>query len=613
MCGIIGYVGDSEALPILVEGIRLLSYRGYDSAGVAIAQPGGIRVEKDKGRIEELSPTWDRHALAGATGIGHTRWATHGRPNRVNAHPQTDASGEVAVVHNGVLENDIALREGLERDHGVRFVSETDTEIVAHLVARLFAGERKADLVAAGRDLLKRCEGRFALAILVKGRPGEILAVRRGSPLVVGLGRGETLLASDVRAIAGRADRVVELGEDEFAILTKDGVTIHGADGAPRTRAATPLTYDEATLGKGAFPHWMLKEIHEQPERLHGLVAARFDPVHGRTRLDELSISDADLAGIERVDLVACGTASIAALYGARAIEAFAGVPARMVPASEYDPSPAVLGRRVLVVAVSQSGETADMLGALDVATKGGARTVGVLNVRASPIARAVEGLVDLHAGREVSVASTKAYTAMLLSLLALAMRIAEARRRGPSPVERMLPALRALPGLVERTLGVADAVREVAREIHRAEHMLYLGRGPDHATALEGALKMKEISYIHAEGYAAGEMKHGPIALISAEVPTVAVLGYGEHRTRMLGSVREVKARDGLVVGIATEGDADAAKVVDRVLRVPATDPWLAPILHVVPLQLLAYEVAKRRGCDIDQPRNLAKSVTVQ
>ena len=306
-------------------------------------------------------------------------------------------------------------------------------------------------------------------------------------------------------------------------------------------------------------------------------------------------------------------TASIAALYGARAIEAFAGVPARMVPASEYDAGAAVLGRNVLVVAVSQSGETADVLGALDVAARGGARTIGVLNVRASRIARSVEGLVDLHAGPDVSVASTKAYTAMLLSLLALAFKLAEARRRGPSPVERLLPALRALPGLVERTLADGAAVREIAREVHRAEHMLYLGRGPDHATALEGALKMKELSYIHAEGYAAGEMKHGPIALISSEVPTVAIVGYGEHRTRMLGSVREVKARDGLVVAIAAADDGDAAKVADRVLRVPTTDPWLAPLLHAVPLQLLAYEVAKRRGCDIDQPRNLAKSVTVQ
>ncbi len=608
MCGIIGYVGDSDALPILVEGIRLMSYRGYDSAGVAVEVDGRLLVEKDKGRIDELAPTWDRTRLRGHAGIGHTRWATHGRPNRVNAHPQTDAPGDVAVVHNGVVENDIALREELEAS-GVKFRSETDTEVFAHLFGKAFSG----DPVAAARTLFDRCQGRYALALMHRALPGTLVAIRRGSPLLVGLGRGETLLASDVRAVAGRADRVIELHEDEIAILSKEGVKIYGADGVARERTPEPLHYDESTLGKGAFPHWMLKEIHEQPDRLRDLVAARLDPRHVRVRLDELSLSDADLASIERVDLVACGTASYAALYGARAIERFAGVPARMIPASEYDATPGLLGRKVLVVAVSQSGETADTLGALEVAGKGGARTVGVLNVRSSRIARTVEGFVDIHAGPEVGVASTKAYTGMLLSLLLLALRLGEAKGRGRGELERLMKDLHELPSRVEQALAAAPAVKEVAREVHRAQHMLYLGRGPDHATAVEGALKMKEISYIHAEGYAAGEMKHGPIALVSFDVPTVAVMGQGEHRARMLGSVREVKAREGLVVAVVNEDDTESPKVADTVLRVPATDPWLAPIVNVVPLQLLAYEVAKRRGCDIDQPRNLAKSVTVQ
>jgi glucosamine--fructose-6-phosphate aminotransferase (isomerizing) len=608
MCGIVGYAGDSEALPILVEGIRLLSYRGYDSAGVAVARDGRIAVAKEKGRIEDLAPTWDRQALAGTTGIGHTRWATHGRPSRVNAHPQADASGEAVVVHNGVLENDIALREALEAE-GVRFLSETDTEVCANLFARAFRG----DPVAAAREVLSRCRGRFALAFLHRRLPGTIVAVRRGSPLVVGLGRGETLVASDLRALAGRADRSLELHDDEVVVLTKEGAVIHGADGRPVAREAEPLRYDEATLGKGPWPHWMLKEIHEQPDRLRDLVAARVDDVHGTVRLGELGIPDADLARIERVDLVACGTAGFAGLYGARAIEAFAGLPARLVPASEYEPVEGAAGPRVLVVAVSQSGETADTHAAVEAAARSGARTVGVLNVRSSRIARSVEGFVDIHAGPEVGVASTKAYTGMLLSLLLLALRLAAARGRGGDALRRLLPGMRALPEAVERALGRADAVREVAREVHRAQHMIYLGRGPDHATALEGALKMKEISYIHAEGFAAGEMKHGPIALVSWDVPTVAILGYGEHRVRMLASVREVRARDGLVVALAAEDDSDAAKVCDALLPVPVTDPWLAPILHAVPLQMLAYEVAKRRGCDIDQPRNLAKSVTVQ
>ncbi|HVG94091.1 MAG TPA: glutamine--fructose-6-phosphate transaminase (isomerizing) [Planctomycetota bacterium] len=608
MCGIVGYAGDSEALPVLVEGIRLLSYRGYDSAGVAVARNGTIAVAREKGRIEDLAPTWDRHALAGSTGVGHTRWATHGRPSRTNAHPQTDATGAVVVVHNGVVENDIALREELEAA-GVRFTSETDTEVCANLFARAFRG----DPVAAAREVLLRCRGRFALAFLHRALPGTIVALRRGSPLVVGLGRGETLVASDVRALAGRADRVLDLHDEEVAVVTREGAVIHGPDGRPVAREAEPLRYDEATLGKGPWPHWMLKEIHEQPDRLRDLVAARVDDVHGLVRLDELGVSDADLARIERVDFVACGTAGFAALYGARAVEAFAGVPARAVPASEYEPTPDVVSRRVLVVAVSQSGETADTHAAAEAAVRAGARTVGVLNARSSRIARSVEGFVDIHAGPEVGVASTKAYTGMLLSLLLLALRIAHARGRGGDDLRRLLPALRALPDAMERLLKEADPVRDVAREVHRAQHMIYLGRGPDHATALEGALKMKEISYIHAEGFAAGEMKHGPIALVSWDVPTVAILGYGDHRLRMLASVREVRARDGVVVALAAEGDADARKVADVVVPVPVTDPWLAPLLHVVPLQMLAYEVAKRRGCDIDQPRNLAKSVTVQ
>jgi glucosamine--fructose-6-phosphate aminotransferase (isomerizing) len=607
MCGIIGYVGDRDALPILVDGIRLLSYRGYDSAGVAVARNGSIRVEKDRGRIEDLAPTWDREALRGTTGIGHTRWATHGAPSRKNAHPQSDAAGDVVVVHNGVVENDLALRAELE-SQGVTFRSDTDTEVLAHLFSRAFRG----DPVAAARAVGEKARGRYALAFLHKALPGTLVALRRGSPLVVGLGRGEALVASDVRAFASHADRVVDLEDGEVAVVTRDGVVVHGKDGRPREATPQPLRYDEAALGKNGFPHYMLKEIHEQPDRARDLVAARLDPDRGRVRLDELGISDADLARLVRVDLLGCGTASYAATYGARAIEALAGVPARAVVASEYDPPDEVLGRDVLALAVTQSGETADTLAALEVATRGRARTVGVVNVRQSRTARAVEGLVDIHAGPEVSVASTKVYTGMLLSLLLVALKIAEARGRG-DVARALLPGLRALPDAMERALASAAPVREVAREVHRAEHMLYLGRGPDHPTALEGALKMKEISYVHAEGYAAGEMKHGPIALVSWDVPTVAVLGVGEHRARMLGSVREVKARDGLVIAVAAEDDADARKVSDHVLPVPATDPWLGPLVNVLPLQLLAYEVAKRRGCDIDQPRNLAKSVTVQ
>jgi glucosamine--fructose-6-phosphate aminotransferase (isomerizing) len=607
VCGIVGYAGTGEALPVLVEGIRRLSYRGYDSAGVAVARDGTILVEKDKGRVEDLAPTWDRDRLRGPTGLGHTRWATHGRPSRLNAHPQADATGDVVVVHNGVLENDIALREELEKQ-GVAFRSDTDTEVVANVFARAFRG----DPVAAAREVFRRCEGRYALAFLHRKLPGTIVALRRGMPLLVGVAPGETILASDLRAVAGKADRALELADEEIAVLSRDGVRVYGADGTPRPREAARFAYDEATLAKGGHPHWMLKEMLEQPERAREFVASRFDPVHRRTRLDGLALSDRDLAAVERVDLLACGTAGFAAMYGARAIEAFAGVPARAVPASEYETPPGLVGRTTLTVAISQSGETADTLIALELAAKAGSRTVGVVNALTSRLARQVEGVIDIHAGHEESVASTKAYTGMLLALLALALRLAEARGRGGDALARLWPHLHALPDAMQKTLEDVGPVREATREIHRAHDMLYLGRGPDTATALEGALKMKELSYVHAEGYAAGEMKHGPIALLTWDLPVIAVMGHGTHRAQMLASVREAKAREGHVLAVAAEDDADAAKVANLVMRVPTTDPWLGPLLHVLPLQRLAYEVATRRGCDVDRPRNLAKSVTV-
>jgi glucosamine--fructose-6-phosphate aminotransferase (isomerizing) len=607
VCGIIGIAGRGPALPVLIEGIRLLSYRGYDSAGVAVQNGVGIEVRKDKGRIGDLAPVWVREGLAGETGMGHTRWATHGAPNQVNAHPQSDAAEEVAVVHNGILENDLELREELERE-GVVFRSETDTEICAHLFARAFRG----DPVEAAREVLRRCRGAFALVFLHDRLPGTLVALRRESPLLVGLGVGENLVASDLRALVGRADNTLELGEDEIAIVTKDRVELYDREGRRVERSPVPLVAREDDFGKGAHAHYMSKEIHEQPERLYELIASRYDSVHGRVRLDEVSLSDEAWRAVERVDLIACGTAHYASLYGSYALEALAGIPSRAILASEYEARSPRLGAGVLVVAVSQSGETADTRAALEVARRGGARTLGVLNVRESQIGRMVDGLVDIHAGPEVGVASTKAYTSMVASLLLLALRASEATGHSPQVRAEVGRSLRHVPELVRRALESAARVRDVTREIHRAGNMLYLGRGPDAATALEGALKMKEISYIHAEGYPAGEMKHGPIALVSWEVPTVAIATPGPWRERMLGNVREVSARDGLVILVAAEGDADAEKVADLVIEVPRAHPWVAPLVNVVPLQLLAYETARRRGCDVDQPRNLAKTVTV-
>jgi glucosamine--fructose-6-phosphate aminotransferase (isomerizing) len=608
MCGIIGYVGASRALPVLVEGLRHLSYRGYDSAGVALEEADGLRVEKDKGRVSDLAPKWDAARLDGTTGIGHTRWATHGPPNRVNAHPQADAQGQVAVVHNGILENDLALREELERD-GVRFVSDTDTEIVAHLFARAFRG----DPVAAAREVLARCRGHFALAILHTGLKGTIVAVRRGSPLLVGLGVGETLVASDVKALSGRADRVLELGEDEIALVRREGAAIFDAHGHEVERTARLLGEREQDAGKGGFPHYMLKEIHEQPDRLYELLAGRVEPARRRVRLDEVQLTDAQWRALTRVDLIACGTAHYASLFGAYVIEGLAGVPCRAIPAAEYEARSPVLDPHVLVVAVTQSGETADTKGALELAQKRGATTLAVLNVRDSAIGRMAGGLVDIHAGPEISVASTKVYTGMLGALVLLALRAAQARGGGAEQLGALAPWLVRLPDLVRQALGTHEAVVQAARTLDGVRDMLFLGRGPDSATAFEGALKMKELSYVHAEGYPAGEMKHGPIALVSRDLVTVAVATPGPWRERMLANVREVTAREGPVILIAGEGDREAPKVASRVIYVPETNPWLAPMVNVVPLQLLAYEVAKRRGCDIDQPRNLAKTVTVQ
>jgi len=617
MCGIIGYTGAARALPILIEGIELLSYRGYDSAGVALEESGRLRVEKDKGRIGELAPRWEAAKLQGTTGIGHTRWATHGPPNRQNAHPQTDASGELAVVHNGILENDLALREELERA-GVRFTSDTDTEIVAHLFARAFegdgpAGHNTADPVAAARLIFERCRGHFALVLLHARLPGTLIALRRGSPLLVGLGVGENLIASDVKALAGHADRVIELAEDEIAVVRRDEVHVYDAQGREVTKSSRPVGQREQVVGKGGFPHFMLKEIHEQPERLYELLAGRVDAARGVVRLDEVHLTRADWRAVTRIDLVASGTAHYASLYGAYVLEALAGIPCRAIAAAEYEARSPVLGPDVLVVAVSQSGETADTKGALELARQRKARTLAVLNVRDSAIGRMTDNLVDIHAGPEISVASTKVYTGMAGALLLLALRAAQERGCGAEHLSALAPWLSRLPDLVREAVGRAEAVRVIARRLDGTRNMLFLGRGPDAATAFEGALKMKELSYVHAEGYAAGEMKHGPIALVDHDLVTVAVATPGPWRERMLANVREVRAREGPVILLAADGDVEAAKVADLVLRVPETNHWLAPLVNIVPLQLLAYETARRRGCDIDQPRNLAKTVTVQ
>jgi glucosamine--fructose-6-phosphate aminotransferase (isomerizing) len=608
MCGIIGYTGSSQALPVLIQGIRLLSYRGYDSAGVAVWRDGALHVRKDRGRIEDLAPGWDPQALAGTAGIGHTRWATHGEPNARNAHPQADADGAVAVVHNGILENDLALRASLEAE-GVSFGSDTDTEVLAHVFGRAWQG----DPVQAARAVIARCRGQFAVAIQHRALPDTIVAVRRGSPLLVGLGVRENLVASDLRPLAGRADAMLELGDDQIALVRPGSVQLFDREGAALPVHPVAIDHTERDIGKDGFAHFMLKEIHEQPERLYELVASHVDLEGGGLRATTRVLPDEVWRRLERVDLVGAGTAYHACLYGAYVLEGVAGVPARALLSHEYEARAPRLDERTLVVAVSQSGETMDTKLAVDLARAGGARTLGVLNVRESVIARLVDDLLEMRAGPEIGVASTKCYTQPLALLLLLALEGAAARGTASGLQAEVVPALRALPEDARTVLARFDPVAEVAQDVRRAAHMLYLGRGTDAGTALEGALKMKEISYIHAEGYPAGEMKHGPIALVSREVPTVALATRGPWRERMLGNVREVRARQGEVILVANDGDDEAAELADFVLRVPVTHPLVAPMLNVLPLQLLAYETARRRGCDIDQPRNLAKTVTVQ
>ena len=608
MCGIIGYTGSSQALPVLIQGIRLLSYRGYDSAGVSVWRDGALHVSKDRGRIEDLAPRWSPQALAGTTGIGHTRWATHGVPNLVNAHPQIDAAGVVAVVHNGILENDLSLRAQLETE-GVVFASDTDTEILAHLFARAYNG----DPVAAARSLIDRCRGHFALAIQHRDLPDTLIALRRSAPLLLGLGVRENLVASDLRPLVGLADRMVELSDDEIAILTPDSVRVYDRNGNERAVVPLPINHTERDIGKDGFAHFMLKEIHEQPERLYESIASHLDLETGALRAAARHIAPEIWQRIDRIDLVGAGTAFHACLYGTYVLEGIAGVPARAIMSHEYEARCPRLGPNVLVIAVSQSGETMDTKLAIEQAVAGGAQTFAILNVPESVIGRLVQGVFEMRAGPEIGVASTKCYTLPLVALLLLAMEGALARGTPPEDLLELGRGLRAVPEAVRTAIGRFDEAAEAAQDVRRASNMLYLGRGVDAGTALEGALKMKEISYIHAEGYPAGEMKHGPIALVSRELPTVAIAVRGPWRERMIGNVREVRARSGEIILVASDGDTEAAQLADFVLHVPDVHPLLAPIVNVIPLQILAYETARRRGCDVDQPRNLAKTVTVQ
>ncbi len=608
MCGIVGYVGQKDCADLLVSGLRRLEYRGYDSAGLATLGPSGLEVARAQGKLVNLADRLKAQPLHGVTGIGHTRWATHGRPNEVNAHPH--AFHGVAVVHNGIVENHRELRAALAA-RGHAFGSETDSEVLAHLVADALDGGATS-LAAAVRQALQAVKGSYALAVVSERRPGEIVAAKNASPLVVGLGRGETLLASDVTALLDHTRDVVVLEEGEVAVLTAGGVAVTGAGGEVVDRPARRVEWSNEAAEKDGHRHFMHKEIFEQPRAVAGTLRGRIAPTLDDVLFDGL---EAPLAtSIDRVVVVACGTSWHAGLAGKRMIQALSRLPVEVELASEFRQAAPVIDRRTLCIAVSQSGETADTLAALKEARGLGARTLAICNVVGSALTRECEATITTQAGPEIGVASTKAFTTQLAAFALLAVWLG--RRRGVldgAGAREVLEPLRRIPGQLEELLGREPQVMPVARRCAKARDVLFLGRGHQHAVALEGALKLKEISYIHAEGYAAGELKHGPIALLDEHLPVVALAVDEPSLEKTLSNLEEVKARGAPVFGVVTEGDLRAAELCEVALPVGRTHPLLASILTTVPLQLLAYHTAVLKGTDVDQPRNLAKSVTVE
>ncbi len=609
MCGIIGYAGPREAQEVLLDGLKRLEYRGYDSAGVAIVG-SGLKVFKDKGEISKLSSTMPR--LSGHLGVGHTRWATCGKPSQPNAHPFLDCTGKMAVVHNGIIENHLELKAALVA-RGHEFKSETDTEIFAHLIADALADGNR-DLREAVRASLAQVHGTYAIAVVSEKRPDEIVAAKNASPLVVGYGKGENFLASDVPAILEHTREVVYLEEGELAVLTAGAVSLYGRNGEQISRKPRRIEWSTVAAEKEGHKHFMHKEIFEQPRAVADTIRGRASLEQGDVTLDGMELTEEYVRSLQRVVIVACGTSSHAGLSGRQMIESVARIPTQVELGSEFRNRDPLVDERTLCLAVTQSGETADTLAAMKEAAARGARGMAICNVQGSTAARLAEATLLTHAGPEIGVASTKAFTTQLVVLLLLALRLGQARGTlDPAVRAEIVQALRELPALLERVASTEQKIHQWAQKWHEATDFLYLGRGPLYPIALEGALKLKELSYIHAEGYPAGEMKHGPIALIDRHLPIVAVMPRDAHREKVLSNLQEAAARDGRILALVEEGDTGLDHIAEDVLHLPKVNPWLAPILYVVPLQLLSYHIAVIRGCDVDQPRNLAKSVTVE
>jgi glutamine---fructose-6-phosphate transaminase (isomerizing) len=614
MCGIIGYIGPKEVVPVLIEGLRRLEYRGYDSAGVAVVRNGCVELRRSAGKLSNLETVIGSAPLTGDYGVGHTRWATHGRPTEENAHPHRDCTGKIVVVHNGIIENYLDLKQELQRQ-GHTFVTETDTEIVAHLVEREMKGD---GLENAVRRALLLMRGLFALVLISADDPEKIVTARNGPPIVVGLGDGEFFVASDIPAILSHTRDVVFLGDEEMAVITRTGVQFTDFFGRPVSKATQRVLWDPIMAEKAGYKHFMLKEIFEQPTAARETILGRVSQDSGKVFLEEMKVSDGTLARIDRVTILACGTSWHAGLVGKFMIEQLARVQVDVDYGSEYRYRQPIVSRDTLAVVITQSGETADTLAALREAKRAGASSIAICNVVGSMATRESEGTIYTHAGPEIGVASTKAFTSQLVALYLLALRLGQVR--GTLSAEASKPhvdALLQLPQLLEQALKLAPEIEEVAARFHARNDFLYLGRGINYPIALEGALKLKEISYIHAEDYPAGEMKHGPIALIDERMPVVMLAPHDHVFEKMLGNMQEVRARSGSVIALTTRGDDKLWSILDRrhdvVLELPGAPALLTPIVLSIPLQLLAYDIAVRRGCDVDQPRNLAKSVTVE
>jgi glucosamine--fructose-6-phosphate aminotransferase (isomerizing) len=613
MCGIVGYVGPRDAVPVIIEGLRRLEYRGYDSAGVAVVRDGELLRRRSVGKLRNLEESLRLEPLRGAFGVGHTRWATHGRPSEENAHPHQDCGGRIVVVHNGIIENYLPLKARLA-GAGHRFATQTDTEVIAHLVESHYAGS----LAEAARRALEELEGVYAIVLLHRDEPQRLVAARSGPPLVIGLGTGERFVASDIPALLPYTREILLLDDGDLAVVEPDTVRVTDRRGASVARAPQRITWDPVQAEKGGYRHFMLKEIHEQPRAVRDTLLGRIGLEEGAVHLEELGAAAEGLRGAERVTLIACGTSWHAALVGKFLLEQVAGIPAEVDYGSEFRYRTPLVGPGTLAVAISQSGETADTLAAFREAKRRGALPIGICNVQGSMLTREAAGTLLTHAGPEIGVASTKAFTAQLVALALLSLHLGRLRGAlSTAACRALLESLTRVPHLMEFTLECEPAVELLARSLMQARDLLYLGRGINYPIALEGALKMKEISYLHAEGYPAGEMKHGPIALIDELLPVVALCPPGRVYEKMLSNVQEAKARGGRVIALAAAGDRGLSGVLeqgrDALIELPACEELWSPLLYVVPLQLLAYHVAVRAGRDVDQPRNLAKSVTVE